>query len=71
MRTQDRVKKLEKRVSTKPEVSKWIALNLYYGVYSTLDNKEITNQEYEALAKQPGVGLIIINRVDTPIPQEE
>lgn len=71
MRTEERVKKIEKRVSTKSEVSKWIALNLYNGVYSTLENKEITDQEYETLANQPGVGLIIINRVDTPIPQED
>lgn len=71
MGTEGRINRLEKQVTQNTEITNWVAINLYDGQYSTLDRKQISEEEYQELAKQPGVGLIIINRVDTPIPQED
>ena len=63
-----RLKQIEKAIPT-AQITNWIRADRDGDGPITLDGKPLSQAEIDELAAK-GIGLIIINRVDAPLPKE-
>ncbi len=63
---ESKVSKLEQQLNPQPEIENWIPVELRIDGMHYRNKEVMTDQEYQELESTPGVGIILIKRIDMP-----